>query len=72
MQRVIEALAEHGVDAVEVEEDDVVAVEWSRDTDGNPDRPELLDEIGSWLAERGLPFVPEEVDGRILIRPPAA
>ena len=66
----IDALAEHGVDAVEVEEDGVVAVDVPRDSEGNRDRPELLDEIGSWLTERGLPFVPEEVEGRILIRPP--
>jgi hypothetical protein len=32
---------------------------------------ELLGEIEAWLAAEGLPFVPEELDGRIVIRPPA-
>ena len=30
----------------------------------------LVGEIATWLTERGLPFVTEEIDGRIVIRPP--
>jgi hypothetical protein len=71
MQQLVETLSDHGVDATTVDEDGVVAVEVPCDEDGNRDCARLLAQIEGWLAERGLPFVPEEQDGRILIRPPA-
>jgi hypothetical protein len=71
MDQLVAALSDHGVEATTVEESGVVAVEVPCDKDGNRNCAELLSEIEGWLAERGLPFVPEEQDGRILIRPPA-
>ena len=71
MQQLLETLSDHGVDAASVDEDGVVAVEVPCDEHGNRDCAQLLSQIEGWLAERGLPFVPEEQDDRILIRPPA-
>jgi len=72
MQNVVDALTERGMDARTIEDGGVVAVEVPCDSDGNTDCSELLADIETWLAEEGLPFVPEEVEGRVLIRPPAA
>jgi glycine cleavage system protein P-like pyridoxal-binding family len=72
MQQVMKALSDHGVDAATVDEDGVVAVEVPCDDDGNRDCAELLAQIEGLIADEGLPFVPEEQEGRILIRPPAA
>jgi hypothetical protein len=71
MQQLLEALSDRGIDAATVEESGVVAVEVPCDADGNADCAELLSRIQGWLEEEGLPFVPEEQEGRILIRPPA-
>ena len=71
MEQLLETLRNHGVDAATVEESGVVAVEVPCDDAGNRNCAELLSEIEGWLAEQGLPFVPEEQEGRILIRPPA-
>jgi glycine cleavage system protein P-like pyridoxal-binding family len=71
MEQLVETLKQHGVDAATVTEDGVVAVEVPCDEDGNRDCAQLLSQIEDWLAERGLPFVPEEQGSRILIRPPA-
>jgi hypothetical protein len=70
MQQLLETLSEHGVEAATLDESGAVAVEIPCG-EGKPDCAELLTQIEGWLAERGLPFVPEEQDGRILIRPPA-
>jgi hypothetical protein len=71
MEQLVETLNDHGLEATTVEESGVVAVEVPCDGDGNQNCAELLSEIQGWLAEQGLPFVPEEQEGRILIRPPA-
>jgi hypothetical protein len=71
MQAVVEALTEHGVESFQIEEDGYVSVEVPCGKDDDRDCHELIVDIEAWLTERGLPFVPEEVDGRILIRPPA-
>jgi hypothetical protein len=71
MQQVVDALTERGMEAGTIEDGGVVAVEVPCDDDGNRDCAEVLAEIETWLVEEGLPFVPEEVDGRVLIRPPA-
>lgn len=70
MKAVIDTLSEHGIESFEVENEGYVSVEVPGDADGR-DSHELIVEIEAWLTERGLPFVPEEVEGRILIRPPA-
>lgn len=72
MQAVVDTLAEHGIEASEVEGDSYVSVEVPCGEGDTRDCHELIVEIESWLAERGLPFVPEEIDGRIVIRPPAS
>ncbi len=33
---------------------------------------ELVHAIEDWLVEHGLPLVPQEVEGRIILRPPMA
>ena len=71
MQAVVETLSEHGIEASEIEEDGYVCVEVPCGEDGGPDCRQLMVDIEAWLAERGLHFVPQEIDGRILIRPPA-
>jgi hypothetical protein len=71
MEQLLATLSEHGVDAATTEESGVVAVEVPCDKDGNRNCAELLSDIEGWLSEQGLPFVPEEQNGRILIRPPA-
>jgi hypothetical protein len=70
MQSVIDALSEHGIEAHVVEEDDYVSVEVPCGEGADRDCHELIVDIESWLADRGLPFVPEEIDGRVVIRPP--
>jgi hypothetical protein len=72
MQAVVDALSEHGIEASEVEEDGYVSVEVPCGEGDSRDCHELIVEIESWLAERGLPFVPEEIEGRIVIRPPGS
>lgn len=72
MQAVVEVLTEQGVEAFQVEEDGFVSVEVPCGKDDDRDCHELIVDIEAWLAAKGLPFVPEEVDGRILIRPPAS
>jgi hypothetical protein len=70
MQAVVEALTEHGIESFQVDEEGYVEVPCRNDDDR--DCHELVVDIEAWLTEKGLPFVPEEVDGRILIRPPAS
>lgn len=72
MQAVVEALTEHGIESFEVEEDGYVLVDVPCAEGDTRDSHELIVEIETGLSERGLPFVPEEVEGRILIRPPAS
>ena len=71
MQAVVDALTENGIESLEVEEEGYVLVEVPCGKDDERDCQELIVDIDALLAERGLPFVPQEVDGRILIRPPA-
>jgi len=72
MQAVVEALTEHGIEAFEVAEDGFVSVEIPCGDGTDRDCHELIVDIEASLTERGLPFVAEEVDGKILIRPPAS
>lgn len=67
----METLTEHGIESAEIEEDGYVSIEVPC---GKEDRDchELMADIEGWLTEKGLAFVPEEIDGRILIRPPAS
>jgi hypothetical protein len=69
MQAVVDTLKEHGIESVE--EDGYVRVDVPCSDGDERDCHELIVDIEAWLTEKGLPFVPEEVDGRILIRPPA-
>jgi hypothetical protein len=72
VQEVVDALREHGIESFEVEEEEgYVLVEVPCSKDDDRDCHELIGDIETWLAERGLPFVPEELEGRVLIRPPA-
>jgi hypothetical protein len=72
MQAVVDTLREHGIDCVEVEEEGYVHVEVLSSDDDERDFHELIIEIEAWLTEKGLPFVAQEVDGLVVIRPPAA
>ena len=72
MQAVVDTLKEHGIESLEVEEDGYVCVEVPGSDGDEPDRHELIVDIEAWLAEKGLPFVAQEVDGKIVIRPPAS
>ncbi|HEV2902531.1 MAG TPA: hypothetical protein VGW30_04645 [Gaiellaceae bacterium] len=72
MQAVVETLTEHGVESETVEEDGYVLVQVPCGKDDDRDCHELIVDIEAWLAEKGLPFVAQEVDGRIVIRPPAS
>ena len=72
MQAIVDALTENGIESLEVEEEGYVLVEVPCGKDDERDCHELIGDIDALLAERGLPFVPEEVEGRILIRPPAS
>ena len=69
MQAVVDTLKEHGIESVE--EDGYVRVEVPCNEGDERDCHELIVDIEAWLAENGLPFVAEEVDGRVVIRPPA-
>ena len=72
MQGVVDALTEHGIESFEIEEDGYVLVEVPCGEGDTRDCHELIADIDAWLNERGLPFVPEERGGRVLIRPPAS
>jgi hypothetical protein len=71
MQAVVEALTEHGVEST-ANEDGFVSVDVPCGKDEERDCQELLAEIEALLTEKNLPFVPEEIEGRIVIRPPAS
>jgi hypothetical protein len=71
MQAVVDTIKEHGIDSFEVEEDGSVRVEVPCSDGDERDCHELIVDIESWLAEKGLPFVAQEVEGRVVIRPPA-
>ena len=71
MQAVVETLSEHGVESLEVKQDGYVAVEVPCGEGDTRDCQELIVDIEAWLGERGLPFVAEELDGRVIVRPPA-
>ena len=70
MQAVVDTLKEHGIESSEAEEDGYVLVQVPSDEER--DSHELILDIEAWLAEKGLPFVAQEVDGTIVIRPPAS
>ena len=70
MQAVIDTLKEHGIESVE--EEGYVRVEVPSSDDDERDSHELIVEIEAWLTDKGLPFVAEEVDGVVVIRPPAS
>jgi hypothetical protein len=70
MQAVVDTLKEHGIESVE--EDGYVRVDVPCSDGDERDCHELIVDIEAWLAENGLPFVAEEVDGRVVIRPPAS
>ena len=72
MQAVVDTLKEHGIESLEVEEDNYVRVEVPCSEGDRRGCHELIVDIESWLAEKGLPFVAQEVDGRIVIGPPAS
>jgi hypothetical protein len=72
MQAVVETLTEHGLESETVEGDDYVLVQVPCGKDAERDCHELIVDIEAWLTEKGLPFVAQEVDGRIVIRPPAS
>ena len=72
MQAVVDALTEHGIESFEIEEEGYVLVEIPCGEGDTRDCHELIADIDAWLTERGLPFVPEEREGRVLIRPPAS
>ena len=72
MQAVVDTLKEHGIESLEVEEDSYVSVEVPCSEGDERDCHELIVDIESWLAEKGLPFVAQEIDGRVVIRPPAS
>lgn len=71
MQAVVDTLKEHGIESLEVEEEGYVRIEVPSSEGDERDCHELIVDIEAWLAEKGLPFVAQEVDGRIVIRPPA-
>ena len=72
MQAVVDTLGEHGIECVEVEEEGYVRVEVPTSKGDERDFHELIVDIEAWLTEKGLPFVAQEVDGEIVIRPPAS
>ena len=72
MQTVVDTLKEHGIESLEVEEDSYVRVDVPCSEGDQRDCHELIVDIEAWLAEKDLPFVAQEVDGRIVIRPPAS
>ena len=72
MQTVVDTLKEHGIESLEVEEDSYVRVDVPCSEGDQRDCHELIVDIEAWLAEKNLPFVAQEVDGRIVIRPPAS
>ena len=72
MQTVVDTLKEHGIESLEVEEDSYVRVDVPCSEGDQRDCHELIVDIEAWLTEKGLPFVAQEVDGEIVIRPPAS
>jgi hypothetical protein len=72
MQAIVDTLKEHGIESLEVEEDGYVCVEVPCSEGDERDCHELIVDIEAWLAENGLPFVAEDVEGRVVIRPPAS
>lgn len=72
MQAVVDTLKEHGIESLAVEADGYVRVEVPCTEGDERDCHELIVDIEAWLAENGLPFVAEEVDGRVVVRPPAS
>ena len=71
-ERLLEALAERGVEARATDTDGRLGVEIPCD-DGDPERPcaDVAGELEGWLDEIGLQLVPMETDDGLFLRPPA-
>jgi hypothetical protein len=70
---VVRALREHGLEARIDERDDATAIEIPCD-DADTERvcAAVLGRVEALIAELGLPLVPEQGDGQVFVRPPAA
>jgi hypothetical protein len=68
----LEALAQRGVEAHAVEEDDRLTVEVPC-PDGEHEElcDDLVAELESWVMAEGIPLVPVRTDDSIFLRPPA-
>ena len=70
---VVRALREQGLEARVDERDDATAIEIPCD-DADAERvcAEVLRRVEALIADLGLPLVPEQDEGRVFVRPPAA
>jgi hypothetical protein len=70
--QVLETLRAYGFDARRTDHDGAPALEVRCGPDWDRACDEIVAELESWIAERGIPLVPERIDDRVLLRPPAS
>ena len=68
----LRALTERGLDAQPVDDDAMPAIEVPCGDDAERSCDEVLGEVEAWIAESGVPLVPEIAERAVFLRPPAS
>jgi hypothetical protein len=70
--RVADMLRERGLQVRTIDEDGRSGIEVPCGKDAGRRCDEIVGELETWIAESGIPLVPEQLDDRIFLRPPAS
>ena len=68
----LRALTQRGLDAHSVDDDAMPAIEVPCGDDADRSCEEVLGEVEAWIAESGVPLVPELAERAVFLRPPAS
>ena len=68
----LRALNERGLDAHSVDDDAMPAIEVRCGDGADRSCEEVLGEVQAWIAESGVPLVPELAERAVFLRPPAS
>jgi hypothetical protein len=70
--RVASMLRDRGLEVRTVDEDGRVGIEVPCGEDAGRRCEEVVGELEAWIAESGIPLVPEQLDDRVFLRPPGS
>jgi hypothetical protein len=65
-------LRERGFDVQTVDEGGRVGIDIPCGGDAGRRCEEIVSELEAWIAESGIPLVPEQLDDRVFLRPPGS